>query len=271
MPAPLITRRAALRHCSAGALLSLGLWPGALRAAEETAGSAFRFVVINDTHCQSTDCGRYLERAVAAMKGHNPVFCLHAGDLTDQGERAWLEAVRDAFARLGAPTWFTPGNHDYVSDTDRKPYEAVFPGRLNFTFDHAGWQFLGLDTTDGQRYENTTIQAATLTWLDTQLPRLNRRQPLVVCTHFPLAAGVKMRPRNADALLERLRDFNVQAVFNGHYHGFTENLWRGAPITTNRCCSLKRGNHDGTKEKGWFLCTAQDGRVSREFIPFAPA
>jgi len=27
-----------------------------------------------------------------------------------------------------------------------------------------------------------------------------------------------------------------------------------AMITTNRCCALKRNNHDGTKEKGCFVC-----------------
>ena len=44
-----ITRRDAVRW-SAGSLLALGLWPGALRAADKTGSSSFRFLVINDTH-----------------------------------------------------------------------------------------------------------------------------------------------------------------------------------------------------------------------------
>lgn len=271
LPAPPITRRTALQRCSAGVLLSLGLWPGALRAADAPAGREFRFVVINDTHAVSPECAAYLAQVVADLKRHAPAFCLHVGDLTEKADRAQLEVVRDAFARLGAPTHFVPGNHDYASPTDRTQYDQVFPGQLNYSFEAEGWQFVALDTTDGQRYEQTTIQPATFAWLDQQLPRLDRRRPLVLWTHFPLAAGVKMRPLNADALLDHFRDYNLQAVFNGHYHGFTEHPWRGAIVTTNRCCALQRGNHDGTKEKGYFLCTAKAGRLTREFIAFQPA
>jgi 3',5'-cyclic AMP phosphodiesterase CpdA len=266
-----ISRRDALRHCSAGALLALGCWPGALRAADQTAGRSFKFVVINDTHCVSPACVAYQVQVVADLRRHAPAFCLHGGDLTDLAGRPQLEEVRDTYAKLGAPTYFTPGNHDYASHTDRTHYDEVFPGRLNYTFDAQGWQIIALDTTDGQRFEQTTIQHATLEWLDQNLPRLNRQRPTILFTHFPLGAGVKMRPLNADALLNRLREFNVQAVFNGHYHGFTEHQWQGVAVTTNRCCSFKRGNHDGTKEKGYFLCTAKDGRVTREFIEFKPA
>lgn len=61
------------------------------------------------------------------------------------------------------------------------------------------------------------------------------------------------------------------AVFNGHFHGFTENRHGGAVITTNRCCSISRGNHDGTTEKGYFLCTARDGAIRRKFVEVRPA
>ena len=270
IPVKPISRRTALRHCSVGTLLALGLWPGAMRAAEQASKRPFKFVVINDTHAVSPADAEYLTKVVADLKRHSPAFCLHAGDLTDKGERPYLEMVRDAFAKLGAPTYFTVGNHDYESQTDRRSYEAVFPDRLNYRFEAEGWQFIVLDTTDGLRYDKTAIQASTFAWVNENLPKLDREQPTVLMTHFPLAAGVKMRPLNAEALLERFRDFNVQAVFNGHYHGFTEKAWRKAAVTTNRCCSLKRDNHDGTKEKGYFVCRARDGRIEREFIEFKP-
>jgi hypothetical protein len=37
-------------------------------------------------------------------------------------------------------------------------------------------------------------------------------------------------------------------------------------LTTNRCCAISRDNHDGTKEKGYFLCTASAGSIQREFV-----
>ncbi len=266
-----ITRREALSRLSFGALLACGLWPGALRADNERGGRKFRFIVINDTHCLSPECVPYLRGVVAEMKKLRPAFCLHAGDLTNEAQLHYMEAVRDTFGKLGVPTYTVPGNHDYVSNTDRRTYDATFPNLLNYYFTWNGWQFIALDTTDGQRYRDTRIQPATLAWLDDHLPCLNPRQPTVAFTHFPLGEGVPMRPLNADDLLTRFRDFNLQAVYCGHHHGLTEHRFQQADVTTNRCCALKRANHDGTKEKGFFLCTAGAGRVQRQFVEHQPA
>lgn len=263
-----ITRRDAIRQISAGALLGLGLWPGSLRADNETPSGSFRFLAINDTHCMSRECRPYLEGVVAQMKQDGGEFCLHAGDLTEKGERVHLETVKDIFGALPGEMYPVIGNHDYVTQTNRKAYVETFPLRMNYYFRHRGWQFVGLDTTDGLRYEKTEIQPATFEWLDDYLPRLNPRKPTVILTHFPLGPGVNYRPANADALLERFRNFNLQAVFNGHYHASTERTIGQTTITTNRCCALKRTNHDGTKEKGYFVCEAKDGRVTRTFVEY---
>ena len=80
-----------------------------------------------------------------------------------------------------------------------------------------------------------------------------------------------MRPLNADDVLARLLEFNLGAVFCGHFHGYTERDFGNALITTDRCCARVRGNHDGSKEKGWFVCRAEaSGDVTREFIAFQP-
>jgi hypothetical protein len=85
-----------------------------------------------------------------------------------------------------------------------------------------------------------------------------------------LGGLVPMRPVNADALLQRLTTHNVQAIFSGHFHGFTERHLRETTLTTDRCCSRVRNNHDGSKEKGWFVCQASHGRVTRQFVEFLP-
>lgn len=270
-PSTLLNRRAALERLSAGTLLALGLWPGALRANNETPSETFRFITVNDTHCMSPECGPYLEGVVKQMRTADVEFCLHAGDLTEKGERHHLETVKDIFGALPGSMYPVLGNHDYVTQTDRRAYTQTFPLRVNYYFHHRGWQFIGLDTTDGLRYEKTAIQPATFDWLRDYLPRLNKRKPTVLFTHFPLGAGVNYRPANADALLDHFRDFNLQGVFNGHYHSLTERHHFGLLITTNRCCALKRGNHDGSKQKGYFVCEAKDGQVTRKFVEYKPA
>lgn len=295
-----ITRRDALQHLSAGTLLALGLWPGVLRARDHRPSGSFRFIVINDTHYVDAECGHWLEGVVKQMKRHGRIeFCLHAGDLTDNGRRADFGAVRDIFKGLGVPTHVVIGNHDYLNEKfaatepkavpplrspkderqwvppvpppagkDRRAFERCYPRRLNYRFEHDGWQFVGLDTSMGPLYDKVTIQPATLRWVDDHLPKLDQKRPLVIFTHFPLGPKGKYRPVNADALLERFKPYNLQAVFSGHWHGFTEEHVGATTFTTNKCCSLKRGNHDGTKEKGYFLCTASEGKIDRTFVEY---
>jgi 3',5'-cyclic AMP phosphodiesterase CpdA len=249
------------------------MWPGCARFADNGRGGVFRFVVINDAHFQSARCSEWFERVSASVRSHEPKpeFCLMVGDLAEHGTSSELGSMRDVLRALGMPFQVVIGNHDYVSDSDRSEWDNLFSKRLNYQFEHRGWQFIGLDSSEGTKYELTRIQSPTLGWLDQTLPKLDRREPTVVFTHFPLGADVAMRPLNADEVLERFRDFNLVAVFSGHFHGFTERKSRRSTLTTNRCCAISRDNHDGTKEKGYFVCTAQDGRIRREFIEVKPA
>ena len=265
------TRREALEKLSPAVLLSLGLWPGALAAAPR--GGSFRFIVVNDLHYISAECGQWLERTARQMKSHDDIeLCLVAGDLTEHGQPEHHNAVREILRAFGIPTYVVIGNHDYVEKTgERAAYDKAFPKSLNYSFVHRGWQFIGLDTSEGLKYENTSIQPHTFSWVDERVRKLDKNRPTIIFTHFPLGTGVKYRPLNTDALLEHFKPLNLQGIFCGHYHGFTERKLENAMVTTNRCCALKRNNHDGTKEKGYFLCTARDGKITREFVELAPS
>jgi hypothetical protein len=265
-------RRRDWLRMSAGAMLALGVWPGCARWAGKRAAGTFGFVAINDAHYQSPRCPAWFERVSASIRWHpaRPEFCLMIGDLAEHGSKSELGPMRDVLRSLRMPFHVVIGNHDYVSDTDRSVWDRLYPKRLNYHFEHRGWQFIGLDSSAGTRYQNTRIQPATFGWLDDHLRKLDPARPTVVFTHFPLGDNVPMRPLNADDLLERFLDFNLVAVFDGHFHGFTERRHGRATITTNRCCAISRGNHDGTPEKGYFLCLARDGEVHREFVQVNP-
>lgn len=262
-----LSRREMLR-CSAGTLLALGLWPGALRAADAGLGGKFSFIAINDIHYVDDKAVPFLERTFALMKSaeSKPELCFVVGDLTEHGTRQELGPIRDLFKGLGVPTYGVIGNHDYATKTDRAPYEELFPGRLNYHFEHKQWQIVCLDTTQGQSYSKTVIADATLKWLDDTLPKLDKKRPTIVISHFPLGSGVTNRPVNADAVLEKFLDYNLQAAFCGHWHGQSERTLRDAVVVTNRCCSFTANNHDGSKQKGFFRCQADQGRVTRSFV-----
>ncbi len=263
-----LTRRDALRLASAP-LVALGLSRFA-QAGEAAQG--FTFIAVNDLHFSDAECAPFFRNVVARMKASAPdaAFCLMAGDLADRGTAAQYAPLREIFAGLGVPLHAVPGNHDYLTDGDRSAYDAAFPGKLNYTFQHRGWQFVGLDSTQGTDFEGTKISDATLTWLDTARPPLDAKMPTVVFTHFPLGAGVAMRPLNADDLLVRLRKLNLRATFGGHWHGLNEQRLDRAELIVNRCCARIRGNRDGSPLKGWWVCqAAPDGTLQHRFVSLA--
>lgn len=267
LPSPISRRR--MLTLSAGALLGSAMWPGRLRAAENGKGeSGWSFTTVNDLHFDGPECGPWFEKVMAAMKASAPgaAFCLLGGDQANDAKAEQLGGVGEIVKLLGMPVYATPGNHDIAKDGSRKSYDDAFPRQLNQVFEHRGWQVIGIDSTDGPRYRDTSIQDSTLAWLDAQLPKLDRSKPTILWTHFPLGEGVHYRPLNVDLLLERFLDFNLQAAFSGHFHGSSEKRWQNATLTTNRCCSRVRGNHDKTKEKGWFVCQAEDGKITRRFV-----
>lgn len=266
-----ITRRAALGQL--GALLAAGLWPGALRAEGRPLPGvgAVRFAVLNDFHHDSADCDawfRNLFKSVAAQG--DLAFVAGLGDLANAGKPESIAAIKRLATAVRAPFYPVPGNHDNDLEENTRVYSEIFPGRLNYTWSEAGWQFVALDTTDGKKWGDTQVSAATLAWLKVELPKLDPKRPTVVLTHFPLGAGVKYRPLNAEAVLEHFLEFNLRGVFSGHYHAQTKVAYRWIDCVTNACCARVRDNHDGTKAKGYFVVRGSaDGLLTREFVEFA--
>jgi 3',5'-cyclic AMP phosphodiesterase CpdA len=253
------------------ALLAAGLWPGALRAAAAGAtATEFVFVTANDFHHREPACDAWFAALFAQIAAHGQVeFCLGLGDLADKGRAESIAAVARLAADAGLRFHATPGNHDNDLEESTAIFDRVLPGQLNYTFEHRGWRFVAIDTTEGKHWGKTRVAPATLAWLDAELPRLDPLAPTVLFTHFPLANSTPLCPLNAEEVLVRFKDINLRLVLGGHHHGRTE-VGRGAyTLVTNACCSRVAGNHDGTTAKGYWLCRTQpSGAVEREFVEF---
>ena len=255
------TRRKAIR------LLGLGLGAAAVSApGAQPAPGGFRFIVVNDVHCRDERCHVWMRKIVASMRKHQPAFCLINGDLCENGTTQQLTAVKEIFGGLDIPLYATLGNHDYLPDDTHWPFDSIFPNSLNYHFEHQGWQFIGLDSTDRRKVFLTMVQKPTLNWLDATLPKLDRTKPTVICTHFPLGEGVLCRPINAGEILSRFDGFNLRGTFSGHWHGYAERHFEHAEVINSRCASWWRLNNDGSPQKGYFLCeTSPAGDVKRQF------
>lgn len=267
--------RRELLKMSAGSLLAAGLWPGALAAEGESSGKEFWFIEVNDTHYIDNKCDDWIAKVLKQMKAHTPAvdFCLLVGDVTDTATVNQMAAMSKHLKDSELTFYPVVGNHDHSPQIERKACEQEFPGRINYHFEHQGWQFVGLDSCQAALAKDTKIQPATLKWLDDNLPKLDKKKPTVLFTHFPLSPSgksVRMRPNNADDLLDRFKEFNLRAIFNGHWHGFAETMVNEVPITTNRCCASRTPNHDGSTEKAYFLCHAKDGKIERTYTAVKP-
>ena len=260
-----LTRRDALRLTAALACTPLA------RAA--VAEDGLEFIAVNDLHFSDEMCVPFFQNVVARMRESAPkaVLALISGDLADRGTPEQFAALRACLDRLGVPVFPVPGNHDYLTDDDRTAYDTAFPGRSNYVHTHGGWQFIGLDSTQGMDFDGTEISAAALAWCDENLPKLDARAPTVAFTHFPLGPGTTYRPRNADALLARLDKLNLRGTFSGHWHGLNEQHIHNADVIVSRCCARVRENRDGSPLTGWWVChAAPDGTLTRRFIALAP-
>jgi 3',5'-cyclic AMP phosphodiesterase CpdA len=228
-----------------------------------------RLAVLNDLHHDSTECDPWFEAVVRAVSQIEPDGCILAGDLANIGLESSLRSVREIFGRLDCPVYPVPGNHDCDVTDDTSLYEEIFPGRLNYVIERAGWQLLFLDTTNGKAWQDVQISKRTLDWLESNLMSLDQTKPALVFTHFPLASPIHMAPVNTDAVWKRLAGLDVRAAFCGHYHG-QHAVIRPPLVTTNICCARPgvRGNFDGDPRKGFWQLTAdaENGKIDYRMV-----
>jgi 3',5'-cyclic AMP phosphodiesterase CpdA len=274
-----LTRRQAL------ALGACGLLAGAAPVAAYVGSGAgwfagnrreeFSFAVINDLHVMSERCGDWLRKSFRQIRTQRESidFCLALGDLAHNGAPDQHRVAHEALATLGVPVYTVLGNHDHNHPHGRRTYEDLFPDRVNYHFEHKGWQFVGLDSTDGDRWQDAfPVQPPTMRWLEKALRDLDQQKPMVLFTHFPLGPDEWQRSTNAQVVLDRFRSHNLRSAFSGHSHRLTWREVGRVTFSTNRCCSYQEANHDGVKEKAFFLCRAHaDGSVSRRYMAVGPA
>jgi 3',5'-cyclic AMP phosphodiesterase CpdA len=231
---------------------------------------AIRFVVVNDFHHQGPECDPWMEALFKQIAGtEDAAFCLGLGDFAHEGKRESMEVIQRLSAAAGMPFHPVPGNHDLDESPVDGFYAEVFPGCRNYLVRHKGWQFVLIDSTDGNKWQDVTISESTLDWLERTLADLDPDAPTVLCTHFPLASEVPMCPLNAGAVLVRFRGHNLRGVLGGHFHGRTSTPHGDIRLVTNACASRVCDNHDDTPEKGYLVVDGtSDGRLSWRFVEF---
>jgi len=258
-----------------------------------------------------------LDRAAQLMNSLKPDLIIGGGDFVHGGfydsgrvmDRRWK--VSDTFLRrLNARMEPIIGNHDFYepllhdgspspSDPRRKWRQYFGLDRTYRSFSFRGYRFLMLDSVKvvgGHDPYRGWIDAAQLSWLDRELQRIPRDQPIILCTHIPFRTSLKdflgpfigptpgrVRVLNADAVLARLRDRPLALVLQGHVHINERLRDNGVPFITGGavCGKWWNGPNMGTwpglglieiRPTGGVI-TSSDERISWNYmnLPGAPA
>ena len=199
------------------------------------------FAHISDTHIGPTpDLARHAHIPYACTQRlieilntlpTKPAFVIHTGDVVNNPDPGAYPLAAELFAQLALPIYFVPGNHDdsaemvkhlpFASDISLHPQT----GKLDYTFEVAGEQFLALDAALAP--ENSPHGGLS----EAQLALLSQictpdGPPLTIFIHFPAL------PMNAPWMDKNMLLFNglafhkallpakerIRAVFHGHVH-----------------------------------------------------
>lgn len=198
---------------------------------------------VSDVHLGFAPGGRdepnriRLDTVVAALIDARPApdILFVTGDLTEHGDVASYQQVREAFAGIGCPVHYMVGNHDR-----RAQFEQIWPDRyadgfLQYVVDTPELRFLVLDTLEEGRHGGgfCAVRAA---WLRARLSEAPDRPTLILLHHPPMPVGIAWMDCDPDepwiARLSAALDGNDQVIglITGHLHRPIASVWRGLPI-----------------------------------------
>jgi predicted phosphodiesterase len=221
-------RRDFLKLAGLGGLVfasSLGPWGKSLAAS----GQDFFFVQMTDSHWgfegpPNPEAKNTLKRAIAAVNAleRQPDFIIWTGDLThaspdDKERHRRMTEFKAIVSDLKVKdVRFIPGENDAALDNGEM-YRNLF-GAGNYSFDHKGVHFVALDNVSDP---NGLIGENQLQWMQADLARQDKAQPLVVFAHrplFDLYPGWDWATTDGSKAIDILTPYENVTVFFGHIH-----------------------------------------------------
>lgn len=217
--------------CLLAVFFSTGLYSGKLRMA-----------VIGDRTGGHVP-GIYRE-IVSEIELLKPDLVINVGDMiegytddADEARNEWFEYL-DIIGILSMPVYLTPGNHDIWDDNSEKLYRE-FIGEPNYSIDFQNIHFVILDNS--RWYSSEELPEPQINWLRSDLE--NYRDSIVlVFYHRPFWFEAIVEGKT-DLLHEIFVEYNVDAVFTGHYHTYFSGTYDGVLYTG--VGSSGAGSHPG--------------------------
>jgi 3',5'-cyclic-AMP phosphodiesterase len=173
----------------------------------------------SDTHLTSDGRGCYDRDPAARLRtvvdawlasGRRADLVLLSGDIADDGSVGGCRAVANLLAKLGAPVFAIPGNHD-LDETVRETFGAETDLEID------GWRLLGVDSAIPGEVEGAVDPAGLMAEVD----GFDVRPTLVAMHHPPVSPSTHhwFRLAAGDEVVSGLAARpHVRAVVSGHLH-----------------------------------------------------
>ena len=249
-----------------------------------------RFIHLTDLHishtrAEGTDDSRAalsnLRRAVVAINGMDPQpdFVVASGDLTNMGDVASYQLLKDTLAPLKAPLIPALGNHD-----KRAGFHTVFgagasDAPLTSVQMIAGLQVIVLDTMIPAHVAGT-IDTAQFAMLEAALAAHPETPKVIVMHHPPRLdpAGLPWASIDMEAttrLAEVLAPYPVSAILSGHIHINQTSLWHGIPLLVSTGLDstidlLDRRDLRIMEGAGFTICHLRDSGITASYVSLSP-
>lgn len=177
----------------------------------------FKFAFLSDTHIGSPNgaAEEDLRRTIRDINAMNDIdFVVITGDITELGSNKELALARHILDSLRIKYYIIPGNHDTGwSESGGQQFSNVF-GNDKFSFEHKGIRFIGCASGPYVRMSDGHIPRSHLNWLDKELKKVKKDQPLIFLNHYPMDDGMD----NWYEITDRLKQHNTWCVLCGHGH-----------------------------------------------------
>ena len=177
----------------------------------------FRFAFLSDTHIGSPNgsAEEDLRRTIRDINAMTDIdFVVITGDITELGSYKELALAKKILDSFRLKYYIIPGNHDTGwSESGGQDFLKVFSND-KFSFEHNGIRFIGCASGPYVRMSDGHIPRSHLNWLDKELQKIKKDQPLIFLNHYPMDEGMD----NWYEITGRLKQYNTWAILCGHGH-----------------------------------------------------